>query len=163
MLEVVELLAEVSNVDLDVVLVAEEVEPPDLVKDALTGQHLVGVDGQVQEQIELPCAETDPPVAAVTTPLLPSVDAELGLAPCATRPDTATQHGVDAREQLAEVEGLDKVIVRAELETLDAVAGLVTRAEDDDAAVLVAGDGTFGTSPSRPCAASSGRRSPGAA
>ena len=53
----------------------------------------------------------------------------------------AAHHRVDARQQLAEVERLDQVVVGAELEPLDAVAGLVARAEDDDAAVLVAGDG----------------------
>ena len=49
------------------------------------------------------------------------------------------QHGADASQQLGELEGLDEVVVGAELEALDAIAGLVAGAEDDDPARAIAG------------------------
>src|SRR5207302_8834237 len=51
---VAKLLAEIPDIDLDVVGVAEEVITPDLVEDAVAGQHLVGVHQQQSQKVELP-------------------------------------------------------------------------------------------------------------
>src|SRR2546421_8733602 len=56
---VTELLSEVSDVNLDVVGVAEEVVAPDLVQDAIPGQHLVRVHHQQPEQVELASRKLD--------------------------------------------------------------------------------------------------------
>ena len=52
----------------------------------------------------------------------------------------AAHDGPNPGQQLAEVEGLDQVIVGADLQALDSVLNLVFGREDDDAGVLVAPD-----------------------
>ena len=51
------------------------------------------------------------------------------------------EHGLDPREQLRKIERLDEVVVRPQLEALDAIAGLVARAENDDPARAITGEG----------------------
>ena len=47
----------------------------------------------------------------------------------------AAEHGVDARDELLHLKGLDEVIVRAHLETVDAVVDLSLGGEHDDGAL----------------------------
>ena len=58
--------------------------------------------------------------------------------PCARI--SPAHHGPDSRQQLAEIEGLDQVIVGTDLEALDAISDLVLSRQDDDAGVLVPTD-----------------------
>src|SRR5437660_46781 len=113
--------------------VAVPVPPP--------GQHLVGVEGEEVEEVELAHAELDEPLAEADL-AGGGVDAQLAGAhhPGEVRL-AATEHRAHPGEKLTELEGLDEVVVGAELEPLDAVGGLVAGREDDESAVAVAGEG----------------------
>jgi PHP domain len=136
---VTELLAEVADVDLDVVLVTEEVVTPDLVENALAGKDLAGIAGEIEQQVVLADRQFH---HAVTGAHLASrrVDAEVARAhdPREIRV-AAPEHGPNARQQLGEVEGFDEVVVSPQLEPLDAIADLVAGAEDDDSPRAVTG------------------------
>jgi len=64
MLLVTQFLAQVSDIDLDVVRVAEKVVTPDLVQDAVAGKDLVGMEHEQAEQIELARRELHRPTLA---------------------------------------------------------------------------------------------------
>ena len=141
MVGVTELLTEIPDVDLDVVLVAEEVVSPHLVEDALPRQHLIGVGGEEPQQVELAhreiergSSDLDLARGGVDAQIADSDDAvEIGLAPAKNR--------TDAGEKFRKLEGLDEVIVSTEFEALDPVGRLVPRREDDDSPALVPGNG----------------------
>src|SRR5205807_477028 len=139
---VAELLPQVADVHLDVVLVAEEGVAPHLVEDALARQHLVGVGCEIQEQVELARRQLERafPRAHLARG---GVDAEIAGTDDACQLRAApAEHRPNARQQLAELERFDDVVVGAELETLDTIRRLVARAEDDDPARPVAGERT---------------------
>src|ERR1700730_11182966 len=141
MLLVAELLPEVSDVDLDVFRIAEEVVAPDLVEDAIPGQHLVRMHHQQPQKIELARRQTD---RTSGPPHLAGGLVHGDLQPLELRPGRripAAHDRPDPGQQFAEVERLDQVVVGAHLQPLDPVLDLILRRQDDDAGVLVAADG----------------------
>ena len=140
MLLVAELLPEISDVDLDVIGVAVKVIAPDLVEDAVAGQHLVGMHHQQPKEIELARGQVDlaPVPANVAGGLVHGDVLHLQLWAGVRIP--AAHDCPDPSQQLPEIERFDQVVVRPHLEPLDPVLDLVACRENDDPGVLVAAD-----------------------
>src|ERR1700722_1989890 len=115
-----ELAAQVRDEDLDRVGRRERVVAPDLVEQALAGDHDALVAHQVLEQFELALGEVDRALAARD---FVGVDVEREVADAqrgrAAR-GAAAQQRAQAREQLLTLEGLDEVVVGARVEPLHA-------------------------------------------
>ena len=115
--------------------VAEVVKAPHLVEQLVAGVDAVGRRRKVVQKLHLLGRRVD--LLAVDDQLIGvEVDDELvegellalGLAVVAG----AAQHGVHARKQLLDLEGLDDVVVRAHLQAGDLVLGLTLGGEHDD-------------------------------
>ena len=132
-----ELAAHVGDEHLDRVRRGERVIAPDLVEQALAGDHDPLVAHQVLEQLELALGELDRALAArdlVGVGVEQQVaDAQGGRA--ARR--AAAQQRAHPREQLLTLEGLDEVVVGAGVEALDAGLERVARGQDQDRHVVV--------------------------
>ena len=110
---VVDLRAEIADVDVDDVAEAVEVLVPDVLGDHGPREHVTLVAHQVLEQGELLGRQADPPPTARH---LSGCYVDLEVAdPHHGLPESraAPQEGPDARNELGEAEGLDEVVVRA--------------------------------------------------
>src|SRR5262249_37714113 len=129
-----QLVAQPGDVDIYRAGVAEEVRAPDELAEALARKYHAGTAGQHGEQVELlrPQLHAPPrPGHFVAVRVDAQVtDLERPLARAHAR--GAAQHGLHARRQLARIEGLGDVVVRAQLQARHAVLGLVARGEHDD-------------------------------
>ena len=117
--------------------VAEVVEAPHLIEQLIARVDAVGRCGQMIEQLQLLGRCVD--LLAVHDQLVGvKVDDELIEHETLFRvlgDLRAAEHGVDARDELLHLKGLDEVIVRAHLETVDAVVDLSLGGEHDDGAL----------------------------
>ena len=114
--------------------VAEIVKAPHLVEQLVARVDAVGRGREVVQQLQLLRGRVD--LLAVDDQLVAvEVDDELvkGQALfCVVGDLAAAQHRVDARHQLLHLKGLDDVVVRAHLQTRDAVAHVALGGEHDD-------------------------------
>src|SRR5437879_4192575 len=121
----------VDNPGLDGVFVA-----PDGVEDLLPAQHLARVAGEEGQKVELRVGEVDLPAVAIDAALVDLGDhvAEDQLAALVLLllDPALAQVGGDAGDQLARAEGLDDVVVGADLQPDDDVDLLGLGAEDED-------------------------------
>src|SRR5215213_2115522 len=127
-----ELSAEIRHEHLDGVRDGERVVAPDLVEQALAGDHEALVAHQVLEQLELPLGEVDLALAAGDLVRV-GVQREVGGTQRrhpARR--AAPQQRAHAREQLLALERLDEVVVGTDVQPLDAGLERVARREHED-------------------------------
>ncbi len=119
---VLDLLAQVADVDIDGLLVlVERVVVAQELQQLAAGVHATRSGGQVAEDLELGRGQGDPPGAALDPSPL-EIDDQVamaddppatGVGKVAVRPP---QEGLDAAHELAQPEGLGQVVVRPELE-----------------------------------------------
>ena len=138
---VFELGAQVADVDVDGAGVAVVLVTPDALEQLVAREGAPGVrDEELQELVLLgrqgdglvvePClirGEVEPQAADGQ-----ALFSLLVLAAALLDAGGAAQHGLDAREQLAHGEGLDDVVVGAELEADDAVDGIALGGEHEN-------------------------------
>src|SRR6476620_4400042 len=131
-----QLSSQVGYEDLDRVGDREGVIAPDLVEQLLAADDQPFVAHQVLEQLELALREVDRAVGArdlVGVRVQRQVAHPQRRHP-ARRP--APQQRPQAREQLLALEGLDQIVVRTDVEALDAGLQRVTRGEHQDRRVV---------------------------
>src|SRR4051794_8304038 len=133
---VAELAPELAHVDVDGARVARERVAPDALEELVAGEHEAAMVEQLPEEVELlrrelhlvvADAHLAPPGVDVQVAVLD--DGALPLAPIGRR---AAQDRPDARHELARVERLREVVVRADLEADDLVDVLVACGQHED-------------------------------
>src|SRR5262249_20863922 len=109
---------------------------PDLLQQLVACDYAPAVEGQRVEEPELGRREAGAlsfderlHLARVDAQLL---DLDRIAAPLLGGPHAASRRGRDARDELAHRERLDQVVVRADLESMDAVVLGAARGHDDD-------------------------------
>src|SRR6478609_36853 len=130
----IDLAPEVGDVGLDDAGLAAEVVVPDVVEDLQLGEHPVGVEQQVAQQLELGGGQVDDAATAAHLVAvlveLEVVEAERGAV--VGLPASAAQDRPDAGDDLFEAERLGDVVVPAHGEALDLVASRVASGDEDD-------------------------------
>src|SRR6266540_5312085 len=135
---VAELAAKARDVDIERLGRAEPVPVPDLVDEALAGDDAAGLSRQQLEKLELLAGQLHVPTTQARRPPA-AVDPQradlhdLRAFRCSFRAIPGPpQHRSDPRGHLTRAEGLDDVVVGAELEADDAVGLLAAGGEHDD-------------------------------
>src|SRR5213076_74843 len=128
---VAELATKLADVDVDGSRIASERVPPDPLEQLVSRQHEAAVVEELPEQVELLrrqldllLADANFAPARVDAEVAVADDRALGLPPLGRR---APQDRLHPRHELARVERLRHVVVRADLESDDLVHVLVTR------------------------------------
>src|SRR6185312_4406724 len=127
---IVDLGAQPANMDIDDIAVAVERHVPDLLRDERPRQHVALVLHEQRQQQELFGRELERRAAAHGA-VTPHVEREIRiLRPLVRRPAAAPQQRAHAGEQFREGEGLDQVVVRAEIEPLDPVGDRIAHGQE---------------------------------
>src|SRR4051812_7493367 len=139
---VLELAADVGDVDAQVVRLVAVAGTPHLAQERGGGDGLAGVDGEHGEQVELDRREVDVGAVAGDPPRRevdrhrPDPDGGVG----AVRRVAAAQHRADAGGELLGPERLGHVVVGAGVERADLLALVADRAQHDDRQAAPAAD-----------------------
>ena len=120
---VVDLLAQIADVDVNDIGAVGGVKLPEIVLDLLPGDHKPLVPDKIQEQLEFLCRERDRQTGTGNRVVV-AVDDQIAAAqevlPCL---DLPAQHDAQTCQELVKIEGLCNVVVRAEIKPADDVLG----------------------------------------
>src|ERR1041384_467167 len=125
-------LPEVAHVDVDNVGAGVELVSPHLLDEPLAGENLVLVSEQKFEERKFLVAQRNPLSGALDGPLHHVHREVCRLQNRCAGKTGAAEHRLDAGEKLAGGERLHAIVVRPELEPLDAVFNAVHGGEDED-------------------------------
>src|SRR3954471_10197468 len=127
----VDLLAQRVDVDLDEIRLRPEVEVPDMLRDHRFGDDPTGIAHQILEDGKLFGGESDWRSRDGNLPR-GGIEYEVAEREHGRRPRPAAEERPDARQQLGKGEGLDEVILGAQVKPRDAIVDRVASGEEED-------------------------------
>ena len=131
--------------DIDGAAVAVVLEAPDLIQQLIAGEYAVGVAGQVEQELQL-LGRGIHDLAIHLELVAGHIDGELIVADLldltfgGAGGAAAAQHGLDAGHDLLGIEGLDNIVIGAQLQAQHLIEGFALGGEHDDGAIALLAD-----------------------